>query len=197
MKINLIMLLFLPDLAYSQNVVQNYPVTNSILSYYLSQYSLGGGFRIVFEETADDYQLSSYSPGNEYSEYEEPNETITIPKSHRLIKGDINGDLKDDFVVSVMTGYGASGFDYTIFIYLSSPGGLQFYKMYNASDLAFCQQQGAYASYFIPTQIKNSVLYGTSECFLADDVRCCPSLRYSTEFIFNNGLIFRKQELIK
>jgi hypothetical protein len=118
-----------------------------------------------------------------------------IPFSTKFIKGDLNGDNVDDVVIPVYSTGGGSAVWQEIFVFISKDDTIELYKMYSSFDLAHCQEAGSHGGQFYPEKISNAILTGESYCYKEGDPHCCPSLKYTTEYKFDKGLIFFKQTI--
>ena len=117
----------------------------------------------------------------------------SIPFSSEFIKGDLNGDNAVDIVIPVYSTGGGSAEWREIFVFISKKNKIDFYKMYSSFDLGHCQEAGSHGGQFYPEKISNAILIGESYCYKEGDPHCCPSLKYTTEYKFDKGLIFLKQ----
>lgn len=65
-------------------------------------------------------------------------------------------------------------------------------NVYKSDELVTCNYKGA-PSIFIPSKIKDNNLIGDMLCYTENDPSCCPSLKYSTRFIYKDSLILKEQ----
>ena len=119
-----------------------------------------------------------------------------IPKEKGFVKGDLNGDKKDDIIVSVNSNSGGTAEWNEIFVFLTNKDTILFDKTYKDDELAqaHCNSGGAYGRYFIYS-IVNSIVIGESWCWTNNDAHCCPSSKYTTEYKYekDKGFIFSKK----
>lgn len=115
-----------------------------------------------------------------------------IPFAAGFIKGDLNGDKSDDIVIPVNSTSGGTAFWEDIFVFISSEGKPALFKIYSSFDLGNCKPGGSNTGQFFPKKIMNSVLIGESICYKPDDGHLGPSYRFTTEYKFDNGLVFLK-----
>lgn len=123
--------------------------------------------------------------------------TYVVPFEKNYIKGDLNGDSQDDYVIPVYATGGGSSEWREIFVFISKNKRLEYFKMYSSFDLAHCDSKGSNGGQFYPNKISNSILTGESYCYLESDPHCCPSIKMQAQYKFDNGLIFSNQTPIK
>ena len=116
-----------------------------------------------------------------------------IPQPKDYIKGDLNGDKLDDYVVPVYATGGGTAEWREIFVFVSRNGKLEYSKMYSSFELAHCTEKGSHGGQFYPENIVNSILVGQSDCYKESDPHCCPSIKAIVEYKFNDSLTFFKQ----
>lgn len=119
-------------------------------------------------------------------------ELNTIPFSKDFIKGDLNGDKINEVLVPVYSTGGGTAEWQEIFVFTSSQSRLKFYKMISSWDLAHCPE-GSADGQFYPKQILNAILIGETYCYQPQDAHCCPSIKRTTQYKFDNGFTFLKQ----
>jgi hypothetical protein len=111
-----------------------------------------------------------------------------IPKKINLT-GDLNGDKKDDLIISVQSSGGGNIEWGEMFLFITKGDSIIFDKMYKSFDLAICPKNGSsMEGQFYAEEIKNSELMGESICYSKDDPHCCPSIKNKTTYKFN-GLL--------
>lgn len=118
-----------------------------------------------------------------------PGDMNTIPFSQEFIKGDLNGDKLDDYVIPVYSGSGGLEDWLDIFLFVKNKGKLDFVKKYTSFSLANCQKKSIVNGQFYPENITNGVLVGKSTCYKRSDSRCCPSENFLVQYKFENGLV--------
>ncbi len=116
-----------------------------------------------------------------------------IPFSSEYFKGDINNDKVEDYVIPVYaTGGGTAEWE-EIFVFISKNNKLEFFKMYSSFSLGHCEPGGSHDGQFYPEKIDNGIISGHSVCYARDDGHLSPSFSFTTNYKFDNGLIFLNQ----
>lgn len=102
----------------------------------------------------------------------------------KVVRGDINGDQKEDVFVSYAI-EGIGGGNFTLFyqaLFLNEKGRLIFKA--ERSNGSFGTAQG---KSYIPIRIESGKVVCETLAFAPDDGACCPSLKGKGEILFKNG----------
>jgi hypothetical protein len=184
---------------------ENKFITNSILGYYVPESN---------QDDTDPLDMVMRIDSNHHdNEFEflngielkliDPQDSLffvhlnVIPFPKDFIKGDLNDDGKDDYVVPVYATGGGSAEWRDIFVFISTKDSIQLFKMMSSFDLAQCKDKGSHNGQFYPNKITDGLLTGEVYCYTDSDPHCCPSIKKVVEYRFSNGFILAKESVAK
>jgi len=112
-----------------------------------------------------------------------------IDKNNFLF-GDLNNDGKNDVIKSVDENCGGAAFWQTLFTFEAKNDKYELTSVIRASELVSCPE-GSLGENFYISEIKNGLLYGTSQCYAKDDAHCCPSIEKETKVAYKFNKLVR------
>ena len=172
-------------------------IKNSILNYYwkknLHERSLGNDYRLFFDSNFDDKSYE-FATGIAIVEMQFPDSAYTgfhrvIPPAKSFVRGDLNDDGQDDYVVSVLaSGSGSISWRETfVFFSNNSSNKLSPPIKLESPDFPLHTNNGIRKGQFFPKRIMNGLLQGTFELYVPGDPRCCPSQEMPVYYQFLDG----------
>jgi hypothetical protein len=118
-----------------------------------------------------------------------------IPVAAKFLKGDLNGDKRNDYIIPVYSTGGGNVSWTELFVFTSNNGQLNMMRMYSSYDLGHCEATGGIDGQFFPEKIDSSgLLVGESACYALNDPSCCPTIKWTTRYkVSNNTLTLADQ----
>lgn len=177
-------------------------ITNSIVAHYqqeFSQHNTDTPAMVLLIDSNHHDKEFAFLNGIELKEMN-PQDSMSgainvIPLPKDFIKGDLNGDGKDDYVVPVYATGGGSTEWRDVFVFVSIQDSIHLFKMMSSFDLANCKDKGSHDGQFYPNKISGGLLSGEAYCYKDSDPHCCPSIKKVLAFRFNNGFILAKETI--
>lgn len=164
-------------------------ILSEITAHYRQAYGKNARLELINSDSI--IEMTFYSIPNDTDTYEGVLIAISITKTDKstsIIRGDINGDKRDDLIISVPTEGGGGGGNIAWsdhFLFLGTTD-----KNYTLADVkSDGELTGCGGGYFTPETIVLNTLVGTSLCYADDDGHCCPSLKFQSTSVFVNGKI--------
>ena len=153
-------------------------VLAQVISHYESEYKKN----TIIKKTETDstvkltFSYKRVPPG----ESAEPFLYMTLSKNQRkALSGDLDGDGINDLIVQPRLSQGGNSAWRELFVFLKKGNDFEFKTSASCYDLA--QYKGnSHSGHFIPKEISNGELSGTSVSYRDDDAACCPSVKVGT-----------------
>jgi hypothetical protein len=162
-------------------------LTYTLIDYYKKAYSKYSKFELL--NNKDFVELKFFGTIKDYSGWVL---VVRIPaKEKQMLFGDITNDKLEDVVVNVIKEGGETGGNTTendLVIFLNKNGSLIINNVFQSKKICGCTP-----GYFIPDMIKDNQIIGVSYCYNKNDLHCCPSLKYKTCIVYQNGQLITKE----
>ena len=166
-------------------------IMHAIIDEYKKQYN-----HLRVEEINDEgwHELSFYGKLDSTATTEQimslvriPNYTLVDEIENNPIKGDLNNDNQDDYLVKVVdegAGGGGNFVQITYYLFTSRDGEYELHTALPTGLLSGCDEDNGY---FVPQKIENQQVIGESLCYAENDGRCCPSLKSKSIAAIEDG----------
>jgi hypothetical protein len=107
---------------------------------------------------------------------------VTISKIRKsYLSGDLNTDGVPDLVGLPKLSQGGASYWQDLFVLLYLKGNFEPVQVISAMDLARCTGN-SYNGNFVPREISENMIKGTTRCYTDDDAECCPSVKLEASY---------------